>query len=162
MYCPWRSLRAYFLFFSPHEPSVPPKGKAAKGCDPEGNSCVPVSQPDDDNAGHPGSKDRPPPQQLGRDIVVKTKQFEAVFSEEGGTLKSHKLAAYKETLGVKDLKEMIQVDQSASFPLQLEWIKKSQPEMAQARFAADKDSLIFKPRTTQGNSVFSLDLQARA
>ena len=94
------------------------------------------------------------PEKLGRDIIVKTKRFEAVFSEEGAVLKSVKLTAYKEKLGEKDPKELIHADQPGSFPLQLEWIKKSQPETSLVLFSAEKDSLILSSEQPKGTLSF--------
>lgn len=147
---------AYFLFFSPPEPSGPSKGKGtdtvatqketpASQSSPAATATMPTA---------PAAKTALPAGQPFRDIAVKTKEFEAVFSEAGGTLKSLKLAAYKETLGSKDQKEMILVDQPQNYPLQLEWIKKTHPEMAQARFVTDKDSLNLTPQQPKGTLSF--------
>jgi YidC/Oxa1 family membrane protein insertase len=144
---------AYFLFFSPKETPGPPKDQTAKTIPDQKQSPTVSSSPATEKTDTPAMKPAVL-KQSGRDIVVKTRLFEAVFSEEGASLKSHKLMAYKEKLGVKDPKEMIHIDQPASFPMQLEWIKKSQPEFAQARFAADKDSLILNPEQPKGTVTF--------
>ena len=89
-----------------------------------------------------------------KDITVKTKWFEAVFSERGGSLKSFKLTAYKERLGDKALKELIQVQEADQYPLQLEWIKKTQPPLTQAFFQADRTSLELTPQQPQGTLTF--------
>jgi YidC/Oxa1 family membrane protein insertase len=146
---------AYFLFFSPKEPPKPPKVQDVNAVAAQKES--PATQPSPSSATEtptaPAVKTAVP-KQLGRDIVVKTKRFEAVFSEGGAVLKSLKLNDYKEKLGVKDPKELIQTDQPASFPLQLEWIKKSQPEIAQVKFEADKDSLILSSEQSKGKVSF--------
>ncbi|OGP50185.1 MAG: hypothetical protein A2Y79_07705 [Deltaproteobacteria bacterium RBG_13_43_22] len=144
---------AYFLFFSPKEPSGPPKDQVTKTVPSQRESApaMPATLPE--RPATPTVKTAVP-KEPGRDIVVKTKLFEAVFSEERAALKSHKLTAYKEQLGGKDLKEMIEADSPSTFPLQLEWIKKSQPEIAQARFSADKDSLILSPNQPKGTVSF--------
>jgi YidC/Oxa1 family membrane protein insertase len=85
-----------------------------------------------------------------KNVAVKTKYFEALISETGGTLKSIKLAGYKEQLDKKDLKEMILVDHPSNYPLHLEWIKKTQPDLAQARFIPDKETLILTPQQPKG------------
>jgi YidC/Oxa1 family membrane protein insertase len=144
---------AYFLFFSPKEPSLPPKdqvGRTVQG-QKQSPSALSSSVPE-----APAATPLKPTvsKQPGRDIIVKTKYFEAVFSEVGAALKSFKLAAYKEKLGMKEPKELIQTDQPASFPLQLEWIKNAQQGIAQVRFAADKDTLALGPEQPKGTVTF--------
>ena len=51
-----------------------------------------------------------------KDITVKTRWFEAVFSEQGGALKSLRLTAYKERLHEQALKELIHVQSVADTP----------------------------------------------
>ncbi len=110
---------AYFLFFSPKEPPKPPKDQVTQVVPARKESPTVPAATEKETPTPPAMK-TDAPKQSGRDIVVKNKQFEAVFSEEGAVLKSLKLSAYKENLGGKDPKEMIQSDQSATFPLQLE------------------------------------------
>ncbi len=140
---------AYFLFFSPKETPVPPKGQTAKAVSDQKPSPTVLSSPANETKATPAEKPADVKQPV-RDIIVKTRLFEAVFSEGEASLKSYKLTAYKEKLGVKDRKEMILTDQPPSFPLQLEWIKKSQPEFAQARFTADKSFLALSPEQSKG------------
>ncbi len=70
-----------------------------------------------------------PTSQPGRDITVKTRWFEAVFSEQGGALKSLRLTAYKERLHEQALKELIHVQSVAEYPLQLAWLNNTQPSL---------------------------------
>ncbi|MBI4767609.1 MAG: membrane protein insertase YidC [Deltaproteobacteria bacterium] len=144
---------AYFLFFSPKETPGPAKDQTAKAISEQKQAPTVLSPPAAETKAPPAVKPEAP-KPHGRDIVVKTRLFEAVFSEDGAALKSHKLKAYKEKLVVKDLKEMIRADQPASFPLQLEWIKKSQPEFAEARFTADKGALLLSPEQPEGTVTF--------
>jgi YidC/Oxa1 family membrane protein insertase len=144
---------AYFLFFSPKQPPVPPKDQVAKAIQEQKQFPSALSSPVTEAPA-------PPPlqstvsEQAGRDVVVKTRYFEAVFSEAGAALKSFKLTAYKEKLGGKEPKELIQTDQPAFFPLQLEWIKNAQPGITQAKFIADKDSLDLSPEQPKGTVTF--------
>ena len=89
-----------------------------------------------------------------RDIAVKTKWFEAVFSEQGGALKSLQLTAYKDRLGNPALKELIQVQSPSEYPFQLAWIKNTQPPLTQALFQADKPSLTLSPDKKEGTLTF--------
>lgn len=91
-----------------------------------------------------------PSSQPGRDITVKTRWFEAVFSEQGGALKSLRLTAYKERLHEQALKELIHVQSVAEYPLQLAWLNNTQPSLNQAIFEADRSSLTLSPEQKQG------------
>ena len=144
---------AYFILFNPKEPAKPPQNKTAQTVPAQKESPPVLSSPGPASPAAPVDKTGAIAE-TAKDVFVKTKQFEAVFSEQGGILKSHKLTAYKEHLGGKDLKEMIEVDQPSAFPLQLEWIKKSQPEMALAQFKADKSSLVLSPGQPKGTLSF--------
>lgn len=144
---------AYFLLFSPQEPTQLPKDKTAQTASTQKEPPPPPSGQTTVKTAAPGSKNSTS-SSPGRDILVKNRQFEALFSEAGGTLKSFKLANYKEHLGSKDLKELIQSNQPSNFPLQLEWIKKSQPDLTQARFVADKDALPLTPDRPKGSLSF--------
>ena len=93
-----------------------------------------------------------PALRAGREITVKTRWFEAVFSEQGGTLKSFRLTAYKEQLHEPALKELIQTP--SEYPLQLAWAKNTQPSLSQALFEADKPSLTLSPEKKQGTLTF--------
>jgi YidC/Oxa1 family membrane protein insertase len=145
---------AYFLFFSPSEPKKSPQDKPAKEVTAQKESPSPVSPAPAEVTSAPPAVKTAAPGQAAKDIAVKTGLFEAVFSEHGGSLKSLKLTAYKEKLGGKDPKEMILSDQPATFPLQMEWIKNSQPEITQARFIADKTSLSLSPNQPKGTVSF--------
>jgi YidC/Oxa1 family membrane protein insertase len=147
---------AYFVFFSPKEPIKPPKEKTvqtapAQQAQKESSSAISAAGP---AAAVSPVKESGESAQPAKDVAVRTKLFEALFSETGGSLKSFKLTGYKEHLGGKDLKELIQADQPSAFPLQLEWIKKSQPEMALAQFKADKNTLILAPDRPKGSLSF--------
>ncbi|MBI5606738.1 MAG: membrane protein insertase YidC [Deltaproteobacteria bacterium] len=146
---------AYFLLFAPEEPAKPHQDKTAKTVSAQKESPPALSSPGPAAPAATPKTQEAASSQTARDVLVKTKQFEAVFSEQGGTLKSHKLTAYKEQLGGKDLKEIIWADQPSAFPLQLEWIKKSQPDMALAPFKADKNSLILSPDQPKGTLSFT-------
>jgi YidC/Oxa1 family membrane protein insertase len=144
---------AYFIFFSPPEHKGPPKDKTVQAVSAQKESSPAPSSSATETPAVPAPRATLATEPV-KEIRVKNKRFEAVFSEQGASLKSLKLADYKEKLGSPDLKEMIQVDQPADFPLQLEWIKKNQPEMIQARFAADKDALILDPDHPKGSLSF--------
>jgi YidC/Oxa1 family membrane protein insertase len=144
---------AYFVFFSPPEHKGPPKEKTAQTVPAQKESSPAPAPSATETPAVPVARTSLATEPV-KEIKVKNKRFEAVFSEQGASLKSLKLADYKEKLGSPDLKEMIQVDQPADFPLQLEWIKKNQPELIQARFAADKDALILDPNHTKGSLSF--------
>jgi YidC/Oxa1 family membrane protein insertase len=136
---------AYFLLFSPQEPAQPPKGRPDKGVSvPKNAAPPPASSP---TAVKPPALSTPQgtPSQPARTVTVRTKEFETHFSEAGGAITSYKLTAYKEKLDTKELKELIKSDQPAELPLQLEWIKKTQPDLTQARFTADKKELVLSP-----------------
>ncbi|MBA4392335.1 MAG: membrane protein insertase YidC [Desulfobacca sp.] len=145
---------AYFMFFSPTEPSVPSKGTDKVAVQKEPPAAQPSPAAGAATPAGPAVKKGVSTVQQARDIAVKTKRFEAVFSEAGGTLKSLKLAAYKEQLGGKEYKEMILVDHPSNYPLHLEWIKKTQPEMTQARFVGDKSSLTLTSQQPKGSISF--------
>ncbi|MEW6184271.1 MAG: membrane protein insertase YidC [Thermodesulfobacteriota bacterium] len=144
---------AYFLFFSPSEPKAPSKEKAAVEAPgqkaPEKNISTPTAP-----VKPPSIQNATAPQAQAKDIVVKTGKFEAVFSEQGGTLKSQKLTGYKEVLKGKDPKELIRSEEPATFPLHLEWIKKTLPDTAGLRFSADKESLSLGPGNPKGSLSF--------
>ena len=144
----------YFLFFAPSEPKKPPQEKSAKEVTAQKESPSPVSPTPAAVTSAPPAVKKAVPGQPAKDIAVKTGLFEAVFSEYGGSLKSFKLTAYKEQLGGKDSKELILSDQPATFPLQMEWIKNSLPEITQARFIADKTSLSLSPSQPKGTVSF--------
>jgi YidC/Oxa1 family membrane protein insertase len=144
---------AYFLL-SPQEPVKPPKEKTTQSASTQKEATpLPAAQKTTPEKGVPAAESSASTSPT-RDILVKTRQFNALFAESGGTIKSFKLAAYKEHLGGKDLKELIQSDQPYDFPLQLEWIKKSQPELTQARFIADKETLTLTPDRPKGSLSF--------
>jgi YidC/Oxa1 family membrane protein insertase len=146
---------AYFLFFSPPEKPVPPQGQVAekapaqKESQPTPSTAVGTA-PANPVATPAAPKMESPSTLPVKNVAVKTKYFEALISETGGTLKSIKLAGYKEQLDKKDLKEMILVDHPSNYPLHLEWIKKTQPDLAQARFIPDKETLILTPQQPKG------------
>jgi YidC/Oxa1 family membrane protein insertase len=143
----------YFLFMAPQEPVQQPGTKAAQPgpVKKEAPSSTPLAAPADSEE----QKDRAAkPRLQGKDIPVKTRWFEALFSEQGGTLKSLKLTAYKERLGEKALKEMIQIQETGPYPLQLEWVKKTQPSLDQAIYEADRTSLELTPQQPRGTLTF--------
>jgi len=143
----------YFLFMAPQEPVPQPGTKAAQPS--PGKKEVAPSPPlaapaDPEKQKVQDAK----PRLSGKDIPVKTKWFEALFSEQGGTLKSLKLTAYKERLGEKAFKEMIQVQETGPYPLQLEWVKKTQTPLDQDIYKADRTSLELTPQQPQGTLTF--------
>jgi len=143
----------YFLFMAPQEP-VPQPGTKAAQPSPEKKEALP--SPASTAPADPEEKkvQAAKPRLSGKDIPVKTKWFEALFSEQGGTLKSLKLTAYKERLGEEAFKEMIQVQESGPYPLQLEWVKKTQPPLDQIIYKADRTSLELTPEQPQGTLTF--------
>jgi YidC/Oxa1 family membrane protein insertase len=150
---------AYFLFFSPPEQPAPPKGQEAGKTSAQKESPAVPSALDQATPSKTPAAPTPPkmesPSTLPvKNITVKTRQFEALFSEAGGTLKSFKLAGYKEQLDKKDLKEMIWVDHPSNYPLHLDWIKKTQPDLAQARFVPDKETLTLSAEQPKGTLSF--------
>ncbi len=144
---------AYFIFFSPPEHKGLPKDKTAQTV-PGQKESPPAPASSGPVAPVPTMEKTAAQGETAKDIVVKTKVFEGLFSESGAALKSIKLTAYKEHLGSKDLKEIIEVDQPSAYPLQLEWIKKSQPELDTALFKADKNSLTLTPDQPKGTLSF--------
>lgn len=144
---------AYFILFSPQESSPPLKNKETKEVV---TSKKPSETSSPQAAAKPSLPSLPKPATTlpVRDIVVKTKTFEALFSEAGGVIKSYKLTSYKEQLGEKDFKELIRTDQPSEWPLQLGWIKKTQPDLGQAKFTADKNTLVLTPSHPKDNLSF--------
>jgi YidC/Oxa1 family membrane protein insertase len=143
----------YFLFMAPQEPVPQPGTKAAQPS--PGKKEISPSPPLAAPADSEGQKVQDAkPRLSGKDIPVKTKWFEALFSEQGGTLKSLKLTAYKERLGEKAFKEMIQVQETGPYPLQLEWVKKTQTPLDQDIYKADRTSLELTPQQPQGTLTF--------
>jgi len=143
----------YFLFMAPQEP-VPQPGTKAAQPSPEKKEASPspaLAAPADPEKKKVQAAE---PRLSGKDIPVKTKWFEALFSEQGGTLKSLKLTAYKERLGEKAFKEMIQVQETGPYPLQLEWVKKTQAPSDQVIYKADRTSLELTPQQPQGTLTF--------
>jgi YidC/Oxa1 family membrane protein insertase len=136
---------AYFLLFSPQEPSPPPKGTPDKGASVSKPSSPPPSSPATVSKLPAPSPPLEATGQPARLVLVKTRAFEARFYEAGGVINSYKLTAYKEHQGGQELKELIKSEQPGEFPLQLEWIKKTQPDLNQARFTADKGELVLSP-----------------
>ncbi len=137
----------YFIFFSPPQP--PPKDKAPATQEAAPAPPAPVV------TGAVSAPEKPAlPSEPVKEVVVKTKRFEAVFSEQGGTIKSQKLTGYRETLKGKEPKELIYSEQPAGFPLHLDWVKKSLPHSALLRFTADKEALSLGPDQPQGSLSF--------
>ncbi len=143
----------YFLFMAPQEPVPQPGTKAAQPSPgkKEISPSPPLAAPADPEKQQVQDAK---PRLSGKDIPVKTKWFEALFSEQGGTLKSLKLTAYKERLGEKAFKEMIQVQETGPYPLQLEWVKKTQAPSDQVIYKADRTSLELTPQQPQGTLTF--------
>jgi YidC/Oxa1 family membrane protein insertase len=137
----------YSFFLAPQEPVKPPTPSPGQ---PSGTPTV------DSQVATPAvtAASAPSIAKPAKDITVKTKWYEAVFSERGGSLKSFKLVAYKERLGDKALKELIQVQEADQYPLQLEWVKKTQPPLTLALFKADRTSLELTPQQPQGSLTF--------
>lgn len=140
----------YSFFLAPQEPVKPPAPK------PGETAGTPVaSAPSGTTSpGVPLPSPAPSIAKQAKDITVKTKWVEAVFSEQGGSLKSLKLIAFKERLGDSALKELIQIQEPDQYPLQLEWIKKTQPPLNRAIFKADRTSLELTPQQPQGTLTF--------
>ena len=144
----------YSFFLGPQEPVKPPTpSPGPTSAKPPADSQV--AAPADTAASDiPAKPSAPSSARPTKDITVKTKRFEAVFSERGGSLKSLKLADYKERLGDKALKELIQVQEPDQYPLQLEWIKQTPPTSTPAFFQADRTSLELTPQQPQGSLTF--------
>ncbi len=153
LYCPWRSLPPISFSSAPRNIRGLPRIRRPRRVPAQKESSPAPASSATETPAVPAARTSVATEPV-KEIRVKNKRFEAVFSEQGASLKSLKLADYKEKLGSPDLKEMIQVDQPADFPLQLEWIKKNQPEMIQARFVADKDALILDPDHPKGSLSF--------
>jgi YidC/Oxa1 family membrane protein insertase len=144
---------AYFLLFSPQEPTKTPKAiqdKVTSAAKTPPSPSAPTAAP---KSSAPSSS-QTVSSQPAKTILVKAQEFEARFSETGGAIKSYKLAAYKEHLGGRDLKELIKTDQPSELPLQLEWIKKTQQDLNQARFTADKEEIILSPAHPKDSLTF--------
>ncbi len=144
----------YSFFLAPQEPVKPPSpspGQTSGTPIVDSKVAAPAVTAASDIPAKPPAPSLAKP---AKDITVKTKWYEAVFSERGGSLKSFKLAAYKERLGDKAHKELIQVQEADQYPLQLEWIKKTQPPLTMAFFQADRTSLDLTPQQPQGTLTF--------
>ncbi|HMK66880.1 MAG TPA: membrane protein insertase YidC [Thermodesulfobacteriota bacterium] len=144
---------AYFLLFSPQEPTHGPKATPDKVPSATKTS-PPPSVPAAASKTPALSGSQADSTQPARTILVKAKEFEARFSETGGTIKSYKLTAYKEHWDGRDLKELIKTDQPSELPLQLEWIKKTLPDLSQARFTADKEEIVLSPSRPKDSLTF--------
>ncbi|MDR9500959.1 MAG: membrane protein insertase YidC [Desulfurivibrionaceae bacterium] len=118
-------LLGYNYFFIP-QPVAPPDG----GSDAARQSAQ--RTPDDSQAAGPAAQlsqtpDFAPPaavnsQREGRDIYVETSLYQAVFSENGGGVKSFKLKNYKEELGPDAaLKELNKQEKFNQLPLYFSW-----------------------------------------
>ncbi len=140
----------YSFFLGPKEPVKPPTSKPGQPSSTPIAESQAVAPPVTAAADAPTTSSAPSSAKPAKDITVKTKWYQAVFSERGGSLKSFKLTAYKERLGDKALKELIEVREADQYPLQLEWIKKTQPPLNQAFFQADRTSLELTPQQPQG------------
>jgi YidC/Oxa1 family membrane protein insertase len=144
----------YSYFLGPKEPVKPPTpspGPTSATQPADSKVAAPaVTAP----AEIPAKPSGPSFAKPAKDITVRTKWYEAVFSERGGSLKSFKLTAYKERLGDTALKELIQVREADQYPLELEWIKKTEPSLNQAFFQADRTSLELTPQQPQGTLTF--------
>ncbi len=144
----------YSFFLGPQEPVKPPTpSPGPTSAKPPADSQVAASAVTA-ASDIPAKPSAPSSARPTKDITVKTKRFEAVFSERGGSLKSFKLADYKERLGDKALKELIQVQEPDQYLLQLEWIKQTPPTSALAFFQADRTSLELTPQQPQGSLTF--------
>jgi YidC/Oxa1 family membrane protein insertase len=144
----------YSFFLGPQEPVKPPTpspGPTSAKPPADSQVAAPAVTAASDIPAKPSAPSSARPT---KDITVKTKRFEAVFSERGGSLKSFKLADYKERLGDKALKEVIQVQEPDQYPLQLEWIKQTPPTSTPAFFQADRTSLELTPQQPQGSLTF--------
>jgi YidC/Oxa1 family membrane protein insertase len=144
----------YSFFLGPQEPVKPPTpspGPTSAKPPADSQVAAPAVTAASDIPAKPSAPSSARPT---KDITVKTKRFEAVFSERGGRLKSFKLADYKERLGDKALKEVIQVQEPDQYPLQLEWIKQTPPTSTPAFFQADRTSLELTPQQPQGSLTF--------
>ncbi len=140
----------YSFFLGPQEPVKPPTSKPGQPSGTPIADSQTVAPPVTAAADTSPKSLTPSSAKPAKDITVKTKWYEAVFSERGGSLKSFKLTAYKERLGDKALKELIEVREADQYPLQLEWIKTTQPPLNQAFFQADRPSLELTPQQPQG------------
>lgn len=149
---------AYFLIFSPPGAQKPPVEKQT--------ASPAVQQPSKEAAQR---EVQPPPapvaltsptkksttvEKPAKEITVKTKLFSAVFSEQGGSLKSQKLLGYQETLKGKNPKELIQISPPENLPLRLEWVKNSLPSSSMLRFNADKEEVNLSPDHPQDSLSF--------
>ena len=144
----------YSFFLGPQEPVKPPTpspGPTSTKPPADSKVAAPAVTAASDIPAKPSAPSSARPT---KDITVKTKRFEAVFSERGGSLKSFKLADYKERLGDKALKELIQVQEPDQYLLQLEWIKQTPPTSTLAFFQADRTSLELTPQQPQGSLTF--------
>ena len=81
------------------------------------------------------------PAQQGRDIIVETNNYKAVFSETGGGIKSFRLKKYRDAADPDaELKELISTDSFRDLPLYFTW--GVEPRRAQIPlFEADKETL---------------------
>jgi YidC/Oxa1 family membrane protein insertase len=144
----------YSFFLGPQEPVKPPTpspGPTSAKPPADSQVAAPAVTAASDIPAKPSAPSSARPT---KDITVKTKRFEAVFSERGGSLRSFKLADYKERLGDKALKELIQVQEPDQYLLQLEWIKQTPPTSPLAFFQADRTSLELTPQQPQGSLTF--------
>ena len=144
----------YSFFLGPQEPVKPPTpspGPTSAKPPADFKVAAPAVTAASDIPAKPSAPSSARPT---KDITVKTKRFEAVFSERGGSLKSFKLADYKERLGDKALKELIQVQEPDQYLLQLEWIKQTPPTSTLAFFQADRTSLELTAQQPQGSLTF--------
>jgi YidC/Oxa1 family membrane protein insertase len=144
----------YSFFLAPQEPvktPVPKPGETSGTPTADSKASVPSGTT---SPALPAKPAGPPLARPAKDITVKTKWYEAVFSEQGGSLKSFKLFAFKEKLGDSAFKELIQIQEADQYPLQLEWIKKTQPPLNRAFFQTDRTSLELTPQQPQGTLTF--------
>jgi YidC/Oxa1 family membrane protein insertase len=139
---------AYFLIFSPPQPPKTVQEKPAaspKEGSPAPKEAVQAQPPAVSAAQTTAVEKQDALQGPVKEVKVQTKRFTAVFTEQGGVLKSQKLTSYRETLGGKEPKEIIHVSSPQQYPLHTEWVKNSLPPSSALRFTADKDTVTLTP-----------------
>ncbi len=99
----------------------------------------------------------PPPQKdTGKNVVVETPNFKAVFSTKGGLLKSFKLKKYRETIDKNSPpKELVTVKNSGYYPFLTELVKNTNEAIAYADYQVSAENLVVKAGDRDRKLTFS-------
>jgi len=153
----------YQIFFAPDEkakrttkaPATEQTAQGVPGAEQQKTPPAPTAAPPAP-AVMPAPPLQPSPARPGRDVVVETPLYTAVFTETGGRLKRLGLKQYRETIDTNSPpKELVRIDQVDDLPLAFNFVNHPVAALSLAQYTTNQTSLVVAAADTSKKLTFT-------